>query len=191
MLHVTGTQHHQAAAMCANWGLRQRDFAPAHHAHVNPIDQPVEIPDHDSESATRRDVRSDAETDGGDGERNHDLHALPLAVAESLAVAPRRQLDTRRFPDAHEVVAFPPNQGDLVGRCGDTSVARGASNRFDALEAIVERREIPAATARADDPEPALPFVEGDPPANAKTRRATITVKPSITECATAKHPRK
>ena len=104
---------------------------------------------------------------------------------------PGRQLDTRRFPHAHKVVAFPPNQRDLIGRCSDPSVACGAGHRFDAFETIVERREIPAATARAHDPEPASPFVEGNPPADTESGRATITVKCRITKGTTAEHPRK
>src|SRR5207245_5013092 len=177
VLDVPRAELHEAAAMRTDWWLGQRHSAAAHHGEIHPVRQAMNVPHHHTKPAARRDVGGDAETNGRDRERDHDLHALAPAVAESLAVAPGRQLYARWLSHAHEVVAFPPNQRDLLRGGGDAAVTRGARNGLDALEAIVERGEIPAAAPGADDPERAFPFVKRDSPPDAEPRGTTITVK--------------
>src|SRR5436190_225313 len=188
VLHMLGAQHHDAAAMRAHWRLAQDDPPATYHADVDPVDDTMDIPDDDTESAARRDVRGDAESNRGDGEGNDHLHPFALPVAQSLAVAPGRELDARRFADAHEVVAFPANQGDLISGCGDASLTGSARHGFDAFESVVKRGEIPASAAGTDDPEPTLPLIERDAPADTEARRSAISVKCGITERATAEH---
>ncbi len=191
VLNVACAQLHQRAAPGADGWLAQRDFAAAHQPQIEPIGQAVDVPHDHAEPAARRHVRGDTETDRCDGEGDHDFHPLALAIAQPLAVAPRRQLDARRFADAHEVIALPADQCDLIGGRGDSSLACGARYRFDALQAIIEWGEIPAAAAGADDPQPPPPFIESDSPPDAKPRGAAITVKRRVTKRATAEHPRK
>src|SRR5207245_1321832 len=130
----------ETAAMRADGWLGQSHSAAAHHGQIHPVRQAMDVPHHHTKPAARRDVGGDAETNGRDRERDHDLHALAPAVAESLAVAPGRQLYARWLSHAHEVVAFPPNQRDLLRGGGDAAVTRGARNGLDALEAIVPGR---------------------------------------------------
>src|SRR5512145_1710684 len=148
----------------------------------------MDIPDDDAEAASRGHVCDDAQADGSDRKWHHDLHSLPLAVAQPLAVAPCRQLDTRWLSDAHEVVPLPPDQRDLIGGRGNPPRLCGAGNGLDTLETIIEWSEIPAAAARANDPQPALSLIEGDTASDAETRGSAITVERRITESTTAKH---
>src|SRR5213592_1716343 len=64
---------------------------------------------------------------------------------------------SRRLADAHEVVAAPPHERHLLGRCGDTALPRRARQRLDLLESVVERREVPARALGADHRQPAFP----------------------------------
>ncbi len=112
MLHVACAQLHERAAPGADGWLVQRDFAAAHHPQIKPIGQAVDVPDDHAEPAPRRHVRGDPETDCCDREGDHDFHPLALAIAQPLAVPPRRQLDARRFADAHEVITLRCAPGD-------------------------------------------------------------------------------
>src|SRR5438093_6588395 len=124
----------------------------------------MDAPDHQAEAAARRNVGGNAESDRGYREGHDDFHALALAIAQPLAIPPRRQLDARRFADAYEVIALPADQRDLLGRCRDPSETRRASDGLDLFEPIIERGEIPATAPRADDPQPTLPLIERDSP---------------------------
>src|SRR5712671_2364048 len=191
MLNMFRAELHERATVRADRRLDERDFAAPHQAQVNAVDQPMHIPDDHAKAAARRHVGGNAEPDRGDREGHDDFQALPLAIAQPLSVTPRRQLDARRFADAHEVIALPTDQRDLLGGCGDSSLTRRASHGLDFLQSIIEWREIPATAARTDDPQPPSPFIERDSPSDPKARGASITVKCGVTERTTAEHARK
>ena len=136
-------------------------------------------------------VHGDGEPDRSNRQRHHESELLATACPKTLAVAPRRELDARRLADAHEVVAAPPHERHLLGRCGDTALPRRARQRLDLLEPVVERREVPARALGADHPQPAFPLVERQPPPDAEPRRPAVAVQFSIAEGARFVHSRK
>src|SRR5262249_13360923 len=191
VLHVPRAQLHHRAAAGANRRFDEPHLPVSDQPLIEAVGQPVHVPHDDPEPATRGDVGRDTEADGGDGEWHDDLQALALPVPETLTVTPRRQLDAWRLADAHEVVALPADQRDLLGGRGDAALQRGTRDGFDAFEAIVKRGEIPATTPRANDPEPSLPLIERDAATDTEARGPAISVKCGVTEGTTAKHPRK
>jgi len=188
VLHVTGAQLHYAAAPGADRCFAQGDFAAADQAAIEPINGAMDVPNHQAKASARCDVGGDTEPDRGDGQGNDDFHALALAVPQTFAVAPRRELHARRLTDAHEVVALPPDQRDLRGRRGHAAQACRVSDGFNALQAIIEWREIPAAATRAHDPQPALPLVKRNATAHTKTGWTAVAVERRVAESTSMKH---
>src|SRR5213596_1628801 len=108
--------------------------------------------------------------------------------ALTLAVAPCRELHAARLPDSHQVVALPPDQGDLLGGGGHAAAVRGARQCFDLFEAIVEWSQVPARALRADHPEATFPLIEREPPSDAEPRRAAVAVELAVAEGAGSVH---
>src|SRR5262245_51560436 len=173
--------------MRADRRFDEADLATAHHPHVKPVRDAMDVPYDHAKPAARRDIRRDTQTDRRDRERHDHFQPLALAIAQPLAVAPGRELDPRWLPDADEVVALPPNQRDLVRRGGNAPLTRHARERFDPLQPVVKGSEIPATASGTHDPEPALPLIEREPPAHAQPRGSTIAVKVCVAEGTTAK----
>jgi hypothetical protein len=76
----------------------------------------------------------------------------------------------------------------LIGGAGNPPRLCRTGNGLDTLEAIIEWSEIPAAAARANDPQPAFPLIECETASDAETRGSAITIERRITESTTAKH---
>ena len=188
VLNVTGAQLHHAAAMRANGCLDHRDFATAKQAEIEPIDGAMDVPHDQAEATARGHVGGDTEADRGDGQGNDDFHALALAVPQALAVAPCRELHPRRLTDAHEVIPLPADQRDLCSRRRHAAEARRAGDGLNSFQPIIEWGEIPAAAARADDPQPALPLVKRDPTAHTETGWTAVAVERRVAESTSTKH---
>src|SRR2546426_3791000 len=124
----------------------------------------------------------------GDGEGQDEFHLLAPPGLEAFPVSPRRELEPWRLAHLYEVVRLPPDQGDLRGRGGDAALARRAPQRLDFLPALFQGCEIPAAAFRADHPQPALPLVECEPPADPEPRGATVAVQLAVAESAGRVH---
>src|SRR5205823_5740837 len=107
---------------------------------------------------------------------------------EPLAVAPCGELEARRLADPDEVVPVPPDQRHLCGRRRHASLAGGARERFDPLETLIQRRQVPAGALVTDDPEPALPLVEREPLPDAQAGGPAVTVEPAVAEGAGLEH---
>src|SRR5437867_7389612 len=148
------------------------------------------VPHEHAHGAARRHIDGDREPNGGDRYRHDELELLAAPRSEPLAVAPRRELDAPRLPDSHEVVALPPDQGDLLSGGGHAAFAGGARQRLDLFQAIVERSEVPARALRADHPEATLPLVEREPPSDAEPGGAAVAVERAVAEGAGAIHER-
>src|SRR5205823_11127517 len=63
-----------------------------------------------------------------------------------------------------------------------------AGHGLDVLDPVVEWGEIPPGAFRADHPEAAFPFVEGQPAPDAESRWAAVAVELAVTERAGPKH---
>src|SRR5204863_5744552 len=107
---------------------------------------------------------------------------------ETLAVAPRGELEPRRLADPDEVVSVPPNEGHLLGRGRHASLASGSREHFDPLEALIQRRQVPAGALGTDNPEAALPFVERQTLPDAQSGGPAVAVEPAVAEGARAIH---
>src|SRR4029077_17304124 len=107
---------------------------------------------------------------------------------EPFAVAPGRELHATRLPHSHQVVGLPADERDMLRGGGHAALARGARPRFDLLQAVVERRQIPACALWTDHPQAALPLVEREPSSDAEPRGAAVTVEFAAAEGAGAVH---
>src|SRR3989449_6925671 len=136
----------------------------------------------------RRYVHGDGEAHRGDGERHHELQLLAAARLEALAVAPRRELESRGLAYPDQVVPLPPDERHLLGGGRDASLVGGAGEALDALETVVERCQVPAGALGTDDPEAAPPFVERQAPADAEPGGTAVAVQLAVTEGAGAIH---
>ena len=88
---------------------------------------------------------------------------LRTAPSELIAVAPRRELRTLRLADAHQLrTVGQAGQSDIVRAHPHARIAKRSLALLDRLPPLVERCEIPALTATADDPEPTVARVECD-----------------------------
>src|SRR3989442_315156 len=59
---------------------------------------------------------------------------------------------------------------------------RGTRQRVDPLEAVVQRREVPARALRADPPQPALPLVERETTSHPESRGPAVAVELAVAE---------
>jgi hypothetical protein len=59
-----------------------------------------------------------------------------------------------------------PRQPDVVGRDALARIVEEVLACLDRFPAFLERREVPLLALAADDPEPALRLVEGEPPSD-------------------------
>src|SRR5438309_2202662 len=64
----------------------------------------------------------------------------------------------------------------------------GSRARFGPLETVIQRRQVPAGALGADDPEPALPFVERQTPPDAQAGGPAVAVELAVAEGASAIH---
>src|SRR2546430_502549 len=94
----------------------------------------------------------------------------------------------RRLADAHQVVPLPPDQRDLFARRRHATIACGTRQRVDSLEAVVQRREVPARALRADHPQPALPLVERETTSHPESRGPAVAVELAVAEGAGPVH---
>jgi hypothetical protein len=180
-------QQHGAAAL-AHRRLDELDPPPPHHPRIDRPGEVGHVPDEHAERSAGRDVHRHGHAERGDRERQDEFHLLAAPGFEALAVSPRRELEPRRLAHLHEVVRLPPDQRDLRGRGGDAARARRARQGLDLLPALFQGREIPAAAPGADYPQPALPLVECQPPADAEPRGATVAVQLAVAERAGRVH---
>src|SRR5256886_982661 len=143
---------------------------------------PTEPPAAPPPRAPRRDVPRHREPYRCPRDRHHEPELLAAPRPEPLAVAPRGELEAPGLADAYQVVAAPADQRDLVGRGRHAAVARGARQGLDALQAVVERRQVPAGAPWTDHPQPPLPLVEREPASHPEVRGAAVTVELAVAE---------
>src|SRR2546426_10762206 len=83
---------------------------------------------------------------------------------------------------SHQVVPLPPDQRDLFARRRHATIACRTRQRVDPLEAVVQRREVPARALRADHPQPALPLVERETTSHPESRGPAVAVELAVAE---------
>src|SRR4029077_10973059 len=85
-------------------------------------------------------------------------------------------------------VPLPPEQRALLGRREQPAGGGRADHALDALEAIVERREVPAPAFGTDDPQTPFPFVDRQAPPDAESRGPAVAVEAAVAERAGLVH---
>src|SRR2546427_132251 len=81
----------------------------------------------------------------------------PSPPSELIAVTPGRELWAERPPDAHQLETLvKTREPDMLRRIPLAHGAESALAVLHGLPALFQRREIPALTLAANDPEPAL-----------------------------------
>src|SRR6185437_3936418 len=102
---------------------------------------------------------------------------------ETRAVSPRRGLGEQRRSDAHELErSAESGETDVVGRHAKPRAAKQSLGVVDRFPALVERCEVPATAAGADDPEPSLSRIERQAPADGEGRQKVVGAEIGVAE---------
>src|SRR5262249_12789582 len=108
---------------------------------------------------------------------------------EASAVAPRRDLRKQSRPDSNELeTAAEAREADVVRRHAETRAAKQSFSVVDRLPSLLERREVPTATSRADHPEPATLGIEREPSADREGRQKVVRSQIVVAEQTTRIH---
>src|SRR5262249_24965065 len=112
-----------------------------------------------------------------------------LEAREPGAVAPRGDLGQKRRSDAHELeAAAKASESDVVGRHAEPRAAEQMLRLVDCFPALLERREVPAATASAHHPQSALLRIERHAAADREGRQMVVRAEVRVAEKAAGIH---
>ena len=148
---------------------------------VDPSGDSPPVPD-EHEWDTRDDAGLHTTDDGAsaDDRRGPDnRQCLYPSPPEPRAVPPCGEFRKQRLADANQLDAFRQSrETDLARRYAAFGVAKPPFGVFHRLPPFFERCEVPLMTMRADDPQAALRWVEGEPAADGKTKSGTRAPNP-------------
>jgi hypothetical protein len=108
---------------------------------------------------------------------------------EFPAVAPGGELRQDWLADAHQLEpALEAGQADLVGREADRRRAELPLALLDHLPPLLDGGQVPAPTGRADHPEPAPGFVEGEAVSDREPLDLVVPAQGRVAEEAVGQH---